>query len=254
VVQREERRNGAHIRLAIDHPPGNVLTREVMRQLRRHFDDLRRPARARLVTIEGAGDHFSYGASVDEHRPELVDAMLPEFHDLIRAVLALPAPTAAVVRGRCLGGGFELALACDLIFASSTAMLGVPEIALGAFPPAAAVLLPARIGASRAASAVLTGQVSPVDTWSAAGLVELTAPPAELGIAVDRWFDAHLAHRSASALGLAALASRAAVRWQVDALLPQLERLYLETLMRTGDAVEGITAFLEKRQPVWSPA
>jgi cyclohexa-1,5-dienecarbonyl-CoA hydratase len=84
--------------------------------------------------------------------------------------------------------------------------------------------------------------------------VELTAPPAELGIAVDRWFDTHLAHRSASALGLAALASRAAVRWQVDALLPQLERLYLETLMRTGDAVEGITAFLEKRQPVWSPA
>jgi cyclohexa-1,5-dienecarbonyl-CoA hydratase len=130
----------------------------------------------------------------------------------------------------------------------------VPEIALGVFPPAAAALLPLRVGASRAASAVLTGRVSPADAWAAAGLIEVTAPPQELGTAVDHWFEAHLAPRSAAALRCAALASRATLRRQVSLVLPDLERLYLDTLMRTHDAVEGIEAFLDKRAPVWSHA
>jgi cyclohexa-1,5-dienecarbonyl-CoA hydratase len=164
----------------------------------------------------------------------------------------VPAPTAALVRGRCLGGGFEVALACDLIFAGTTAMLGVPEVSLGVFPPAAAALLPLRVGATRAASAVLTGRTASADTWAAAGLIELTAPPQELEAAVDHWFDANLAPRSAVALGCAALATRATSRRQLDTVLPELETLYLDRLMRSRDAVEGIEAFLEKRPPVWS--
>ena len=97
--------------------------------------------------------------------------MLPAFHRLIADLLDAPCPTAAIVRGRCLGGGFEVALACDLVFASHDAKLGVPEVSLGVFPPAAAALLPLRVGASRASRAVLTGEALPADWWEQAGLV-----------------------------------------------------------------------------------
>ena len=252
MVHEEFRHEGTHLRLVLDQPKGNILSRVLIRDLRQALGEVCRSAAVKLVTIEGAGDDFSYGASVEEHRPEVVHEVLPELHNLVRELLAVPAPTAAIVRGRCLGGGFEIALACDLLFASLTAVMGVPEIALGVFPPAAAALLPLRVGVSRAASAVLTGQARPVEKWLEAGLVELTAPPRELEAAVDHWFDLNLAPRSAAALRCAALASRAALREHVDAVLPALELLYLETLMRTNDAVEGIAAFIEKRPPVWS--
>jgi cyclohexa-1,5-dienecarbonyl-CoA hydratase len=254
MVNAEIRQGGGHLRLVIDAPKTNLISMAVMRELRRALAGVPGMPAVKLVTIEGAGDHFSFGASVEEHRPGVIHAALTELHGLIGELLALPAPTAAVVRGRCLGGGFELALACDLVFAGTTAVLGVPEITLGVFPPAAAALLPARVGASRAASAILTGRTAPVDAWAAAGLIEVTAPPQELGTAVDHWFEAHLAPRSAAALRCAALASRATLRRQVSMVLPDLERLYLDTLMRTRDAVEGIEAFLDKRAPVWSNA
>lgn len=252
MVRTEWRHDGGHFRIVIDEPKGNLVSIAVLRDVRAALGEVARAPRVKLVTIEGAGDHFSYGASVDEHLPGVIDGALAELHGLVRDLLALRAPTAALVRGRCLGGGFEVALACDLIFAGNTAMLGVPEIALGVFPPAAAALLPARVGASRAASAVITGRVAPVDHWAEAGLIELVAPAQELMAAVDHWFEANLAPRSAAALGCAALASREALGRAVDAVLPRLERLYLDTLMRTDDAVEGVTAFIEKRQPVWS--
>jgi cyclohexa-1,5-dienecarbonyl-CoA hydratase len=153
------------------------------------------------------------------------------------------------VRGRCLGGGFEIALACDFIFAEEGATLGIPELALGVFPPAAAAVLPVRIGASRAAHAVMTAEGLPASWWAGAGLVAEVAP--DVGAAVDRWMAARLAPRSAAALGLAALATRGPVRAAIDGSLPDLERLYLERLLRTEDAAEGIAAFLEKRPPRW---
>jgi len=154
----------------IDRPKGNVLTAEVIAALRGSLADLPH-AGVRLVTLEGAGDHFSFGASVEEHLPEAIGRVLPELHALIRDLLAVPAPTGAIVRGRCLGGGFELALACDFLFAADNAWLGVPEITLGVFPPAAAALLPLKVGAARAAEAVVTGQVRQAADWLDAGLV-----------------------------------------------------------------------------------
>jgi len=140
------------------------------------------------------------------------------------------------------------------MFASSTAVMGIPEITLGVFPPAATALLPPKIGSSRAAGAILTGQAHPVAYWAEAGLVELTAPAQELQAAVDHWFQIHLAGLSAAALQCAAIATRVGLRRHVEAVLPELEGYYLETLMGTNDAVEGITAFIEKRAPVWRHA
>jgi len=248
------RHEGQHVRLVLDRPKGNVITADVMAALRASLSDLPKSGAVKLVTIEGAGDHFSFGASVEEHLPEAVGRMLPEFHALVRDLLAVPAPTAAVVRGRCLGGGFELALACDFVFASQDATLGVPEIALGVFPPAATALLPVKIGASRAVEALLVGEAWSAARWSEVGLVSLVAPAAELEQTVDRWFESRLAPKSAAALRHAALAARGAVRAAAEPRLAELEERYLQDLMRTADAVEGLRAFMEKRAPQWRNA
>ena len=252
MVRLERRHAGAELRLVIDHPKGNVLTMAVMRELRGALARVADAPGTKLVTIAGAGDHFSYGASVEEHRSGAIDAALTELHALVRELLAVFVPTACVVRGRCLGGAFELALACDVIFADRTALFGSPEIALGVFPPVAAALLPWHVGSPRAARAVITGDVQSAEQWAATGLVELVAD--DLDAAVDRWFEAHLAARSAAALGVAAHAVREGTRQHLDRVLPALERLYLDRLMHTKDAVEGIEAFLGKRPPVWSHA
>jgi cyclohexa-1,5-dienecarbonyl-CoA hydratase len=254
MVRTETRHDGGHLQLILDQPKANILSIAMMRELRSALAKVGEMPCVRLVTIEGAGDHFSFGASIEEHRRDTITTALAELHGLVRDLLTCPAPTAVIVRGRCLGGGFEVALACDLIFAGNTAVLGVPEITLGVFAPAASALLPARIGASRAAGALLTGRTVRVEDWVGTGLIELVAAPQELQAVADHWYLTNLAPRSVAALRCAALASRLWLAQQVEATLPRLEHLYLGTLMGTHDATEGIEAFLEKRQPQWARA
>jgi cyclohexa-1,5-dienecarbonyl-CoA hydratase len=232
-------------------PKGNIITDEMVRALRAGLESVANHPHLKLVTLEGEGGDFSFGASIPEHVPERIGAVLPEMHALIEDLLDVPAVTAAIVRGRCLGGGFELALACDLIFCSTDATFGLPEIALGVFPPAGSVLLPLRAGAARSMRVILTGESSPAGAWQSAGLVDVLADARDLTAAVDRWFERHLAAKSASALRHAAIAARAGLRAQVRTLLPEAERLYLQELMQTHDAREGIDAFIQKRAPSW---
>jgi cyclohexa-1,5-dienecarbonyl-CoA hydratase len=234
------------------HPKGNIVTLETIEALAEGLVALGGEPHLKLITLEGDGPDFSLGASIPEHAPGQIDLVLPEAHYLIMTLLDAPAPTAAIVRGRCLGGGFELALACDLIFSAETAMFGLPEVSLGVFPPAAAALLPQRVGTARATVTILSGSLAPATEWLAAGLVTVVAPDASLPAAVDQWFDTHLAAKSASALRYAARAARSGLRREVAALLPELERLYLKDLMRTKDAHEGVSAFLDKRTPRWN--
>jgi cyclohexa-1,5-dienecarbonyl-CoA hydratase len=236
----------------IFHPTGNIITAELVASLSAALESVSQNPHLKLITIAGDGPDFSFGASVPEHAPGQINRVLPAMHELVYALLEAPAATAAIVRGRCLGGGFELALACDLIFAADDASFGLPEVALGVFPPAASALLPARIGAARATRAILTGEPRDAGWGRDAGLVEAVAAAEDLDTLVDRWFTRHLAPRSAAALRHAATAARFGLAAHVRATLPALERLYLDQLMRTDDAVEGIAAFLEKREPRWS--
>ncbi len=237
--------------LTIFHPKGNIVTADMVAALRAALDELATNPRLKLITIEGAGPDFSFGASIPEHAPGQIESVLPDMHRLVMDLLDAPAVTAAAVRGRCLGGGFELALACDFICAADDAVFGLPEIALGVFPPAGAALLPLRIGAARATRAIVTGESQPAVEWLKTGLLELTAPATELEAAVDRWFAQHLAGRSAAALRHAVLAARMDLSSRVAQTLPMLERLYLSDLMRTADAAEGIDAFMNRRTPSW---
>jgi len=234
------------------HPKGNIVTAEMIGALEQALDPIAQHPHVKLVTFEGVGADFSFGASIQEHAPGEIDRVLPQTHQLIYALLDLPAVTGALVRGRCLGGGFEIALACDFIFAERSAVFGLPEIVLGVFPPAASALLPPRIGTARATSAILTGKtISAADAFGA-GLLELVADDGDLQPEVDRWFEAHLARRSASALRHATAAARLSLIHHVGTVLPELEGLYLNHLMQTQDAVEGISAFLQKREPRWT--
>ena len=242
---------GSRAALRFAHPKGNILTRETLTALRAACEDLSRAPRLKLITLAPDGPDFSFGASVPEHAPGEIEHALPGMHQLIRDMLTLPAPTAAVVRGRCLGGGFELALACDFIMASADATMGLPEIALGALPPVASVLLPIKAGYARAARAALTGARQGVAEWAQAGLVTLTAPGVLLDAAVDDWYFRNLAPHSAAALRNAVVALRLDVRDAVERLLPRIETLYLSEVMTTEDAVEGVRAFIEKRAPKW---
>lgn len=245
---------GRVARLRLAAPRANILDRAMIADLDRACDALEGRRDLVAIVLGAEGPNFSYGASVAEHLPGEIEAVLAELHALLGRFLELPAPTIASLRGACLGGGLELALACDLLLAEAGAQLGQPEIKLAVFPPAAAALLPVRLGSARAAELVLTGV-----SWSgveaaAAGLVARTTPDGTLDEAVGRWLAEAFLDRSPAALRQAARASRRPLRRVVAEELPELERQYVEELMAEPDAVEGIRAFLEKRPPRWRTA
>jgi cyclohexa-1,5-dienecarbonyl-CoA hydratase len=244
--------DGSRTSLRFSHPTGNIITGDIVAALDRAIGDAGANTHLKLITIEAEGPDFSFGASIPEHVPHAIGNVLPRMHRLIERLLEAPAVTAAVVRGRCLGGGFELALACDFIFAAEDATFGLPEVALGVFPPAAAALLPLRTNGAVATRAILTGESRGALDWHRNGLVGSVVPASSLAAAVDAWFEKHLAPKSAAALRHAASAARCSLLTQIRRTLPDLERLYLHHLMRTHDAAEGVAAFLEKRPPRWT--
>lgn len=251
MIDLVEEAGGAWIRIVLNQPRGNLLSHDMIRALQETLDDVDGRRGLKWVTVEGAGDEFSYGARIQEHLPEPMRIVLPAAHALLRQWLAVPAPTAALVRGRCLGGAFELALACDDIIAAADASFGLPEIALAAFPPAGAALLPLRVGASRAARAIITGATQPAAYWHEAGLVSMVPPGRSLHEAAAEWFDRHLRPHSATALAHAVRAARLVLTSQALPALETAERLYLDSLLGTDDAREGVQAFIDKRRPTW---
>ncbi|MGH9384615.1 MAG: enoyl-CoA hydratase/isomerase family protein [Vicinamibacterales bacterium] len=251
LVGNVSERGGSWRRIVINAPKANLLSLDMVRALRETLSEVEAGRGLKWLTIEGAGSEFSFGAKIQEHLPDAMIEVLPETHALIKQLLAFPAPTAALVDGRCLGGGFEIALACDDVIATEEAVFGLPEIRLAAFPPVAAALMPLKVGASRATRAIVTGQILPAAYWHDAGLVSLVAPQATLLDAAGSWFDAHLALHSAVALSHAALATRVTLCAQALPALDLAESRYLRDLLKTSDAQEGVRAWMAKRPPHW---
>jgi len=245
--------DGAFWRVTFGGSTGNVLDRHLMAALARTIADARGARDLKAVLLEGRGGHFSYGASVQEHMPEHVRDMLTTFRHLILDILDCHVPIVAVVNGQCLGGGLELAVTSHRIVASAGATFGQPEIALGVFAPIASILLPERIGRARAEDLCLTGRAIGAAEAQQMGLIDdvVDGDPFEPSLA---WVRAHFAGRSASSLRLAVAAIRVELSARVRTELPRLEAMYLRDLMSTQDAMEGVTAFLEKRPPAWKNA
>jgi cyclohexa-1,5-dienecarbonyl-CoA hydratase len=244
---------GAFWRVSFGASKGNILDRTTMKALAAVFREAGTVKPLKAVCLEGAGSDFSYGASVKEHLPAEVTAMLADFRGLVLDILDSHVIVLAAVRGQCLGGGLELATVCHRVFASANAKLGQPEIVLGVFPPVASIVLPARLGRARGEDLCLTGRIVGAREAHAMGLVDevATGDPSEAALA---WARTHLAAKSASSLRLAVRAVRADLASRIRTELPPLEALYLNEMMSTADAVEGLTAFLAKRGPVWRDA
>jgi cyclohexa-1,5-dienecarbonyl-CoA hydratase len=243
---------GALWRVVLATPKANIVDMEKSGILRSIFERAADQRDLKAILIEGEGPHFSFGASVEEHLPGSFEAMIRGFHSLFLCMLDASVPTLAAVRGQCLGGGLELASFCHRVFAAPQASLGQPEIQLGVFAPVASVFLAERVGRGAAEDLCLSGRSLSADEAMRIGLVdEIADDPSEAALA---YASEHLLPRSASSLRLAVRAVREGLAGRFRAELAQVERLYLEELMSTADATEGLKSFLDKRKPRWSNA
>jgi len=242
-------RHAGLLRLRLARPKANIVDAAMIGALNDAFAAHRNPGPLRAALIEAEGPHFSFGASVEEHLPAQCAAMLKGLHGLLVAMLEWPRPILFAVRGQCLGGGLELALAGSLIFAAKDAQFGQPEMKLGVFAPAASCLLPFRVNQPAAEDLLFSGRSLNADEAKTAGLVHSVTDDAEA--AALAYFDQHLAPKSAASLGFAVRAAREGMLPEVKRRIAVVEKLYLEGLMKTRDANEGLNAFLAKRQPAW---
>lgn len=248
-VRVEHLDGGALWRVVLGGSKGNVIDRALVDALTRVAIEARTSTDLRAIVLEGDAGHFSYGASVPEHLPDQVAGMLRRFHDLFRTMLDSAVVWIAAVRGRCLGGGLELAAFCQRVFARPDAVLGQPEIVLGVFAPVGSAFLAERVGRPAMEDLCLTGRAVPGTEAHALGLVdELHDDPSAAALA---WARTHLVPKSASSLRYAVRAARRGLAQRFLAEVDELERLYLDGLMSTEDAVEGLNAFLGKRTPHW---
>ena len=244
--------DGALWRVSLASPKGNVVDAAMTAELTELFRSAAAAKELRAVVLTADGPHFSFGASVEEHRKEQVRSMLEGFHGLFRQMADSGIPVIAAVRGCCLGGGLELAAFCQRIFAHPEASFGQPEIVLGVFAPVGSAILPDRIGRGAADDLLLSGRTVKANEALAMRLVDALADdPEEAALA---WAREHLLPRSASSLRFATRASRLRFVEEFTETIDALERLYLDHLMETKDANEGIGAFLEKRKAEWSHA
>lgn len=237
-------------RLQLNRPPLNIINLAMIREMADALNIVAERPQLKVLVLEASGKAFCAGVDVLDHAPDRVEPMIREFGQLFRRLRTLPMPTIAVVQGAALGGGTELAIACDQVLAAASARFGQPEIKLGVFPPFAAALLPRLIGYQQAARLLFSGEAIFATEAARLGLVTYIAANDEVPAALERILK-QLAGLSAAALRYTKLALLQGADLGIAQSLPAIEDRYLHDLMATADANEGIQAFLEKRLPIW---
>ncbi len=254
-VELNFKHNNQVAEIILNDGKGNVLDSIMMQELNRLFTELKENTSIKIVTIEGSGKHFSFGASVEEHAKDQVVEMLDNFHGLFYNIVDMSIPILAKISGQCLGGGLELALICNFLFADSSAKLAQPEIMLGVFPPPASILLPLKIGSARAEELLITGKTIDAEIAREAGLLNYVFEDKDsLNSETDMWIQKHILPKSASSLRYAVRSGRIVLNSLFEKHLKELEKIFIHELMETNDANEGINSFMEKRKPEWKNA
>jgi cyclohexa-1,5-dienecarbonyl-CoA hydratase len=242
---------GRLARIAFAHPPLNVLDLQMMGELLEAVQAIEQRDEIALVVLSGDERAFSAGVDVAIHTPDKIPAMLQKFHGLINALARLRKITIAEVRGACLGGGAELAMICDMVYTTKAAKWGFPEITLGCYPPVACAALPALVGEKRAADLIFTGRTISGEEAASWGLANEALDEGELEQALAQTAD-RLLRLSPAALAMAKKAFYAWDSIHLDKGIARAEKIYVEELMQTRDAREGINAWMEKRSPNWT--
>jgi cyclohexa-1,5-dienecarbonyl-CoA hydratase len=238
-------------RIALKHPLLNVITLPMMEELTCAMSEIEGHPGSSVIVFSSGGDSFSAGVDVAAHAPDKVELMLSKFHAVIRMLIASKKVTLASVRGNCLGGAAELAMACDLVYTAESARWGFPEINLACFPPVACTALAALVGQKRAAKLILTGHIISGSEAANYGLATQAVPDGMLDATVEAALQ-RLSELSPAALAVTKKATYAWDSMHFDKGLVRAEKIYLEELTRIPDMQEGVNAFLEKRKPRWS--
>ena len=239
-------------RIMLARPPLNILNIAMMREIDAALNECMSSRELVAVVFEATADSraFSAGVAVEEHVEETIYQMLDSFHAIFRTLELMSKPTLALVDGAALGGGCELVAACDLVVSTARSRFGQPEIKLGVFPPVAAILLPRIVGERRAREMILTGELLDAQEALRLGLVSYVVAPEELQTKAEEILD-RLREMSAPALEYTRRALDTARGLPFAEALTRVEDLYLNDLMKTEDAREGIDAFMQKRKPSW---
>jgi cyclohexa-1,5-dienecarbonyl-CoA hydratase len=237
-------------RIVLRNSALNIIDVPMMEELAQVLGEIEARSDVSVVVLSGEGRAFSAGVDVAAHTPDRVEMMLLKFHAVIRALVTSRKVTVAAVRGHCLGGGAELAMVCDMAYTAASAQWGFPEIKLACYPPVACTALAALVGQKRAAELILTGRIISGVEAAEIGLANRAVADEELTAVVDNTVQAFL-RLSSAALALTKKAFYAWDAMHFDKGLARAEKIYLEELIKTADAQEGIRAFIEKRAPEW---
>jgi cyclohexa-1,5-dienecarbonyl-CoA hydratase len=237
-------------RITFNRPKHNVLHMAMMQELTAILAELNADAELKCVVIAAQGASWCAGVEVLDHKPELAPDMIRIFDALLKQIHAMAVPTIAAVNGACLGGGMEVAIACDMVVAARSAVFGQPEIKLGFLPPYAAVRLPRLVGPSRAIEICTTGKRYNAEAMQQMGVVcdVFDDNALEKGVAQ---LTKEIQHASPLIIRLNKKAVNQHVGMTIDDAMESVNDMFLNQLMHTEDTLEGIKSFEEKRRPEW---
>jgi len=237
-------------RITFNKPPLNILNIEMMQEINHALKAFQKQS-LKVLIFNATGKAFSAGVDVSEHTKEKVKEMIQAFHDIFTNLYKIKAPTVALVNGAALGGGCEVATFCDMVIASEKSKFGQPEIKVGVLPPVAAAIFPKLIWSKKALELILTGETISANEAKELGLVNHIFPVENFESEADNFITEKLASNSAIVLQLTKRAFIEGATKNYSESIKKIEDIYLNELMKTNDANEGLAAFLERRQPIW---
>jgi cyclohexa-1,5-dienecarbonyl-CoA hydratase len=236
--------------ITLSRPPVNIMNIAMMEEINHVLEGWQGLKDLKVVLFNAKGKCFSAGVDVGEHMGDLAPKMIGAFHRMFRLMDKLGVLTVASVYGSCLGGGCELAIFCDLAIAAEDTKIGQPEIRVGVFPPIAAYIMPRIMGRKAALDLICSGRVISAEEAERMGLVNRVVSTEKLEVETEKFLKPYL-RLSAEVLRKTKKAIITGLRDDLDPALKRIEEIYLDELMKTSDAQEGLHAFLEKRRPVW---
>jgi cyclohexa-1,5-dienecarbonyl-CoA hydratase len=249
----EASHDGMVVTLTLNRPPLNVMTIEMMEEINGALLALREKRELKVLVLRGTGKAFCAGVDVADHTRDKVARMVQVFHRIFETIRMLDVVSVAAVSGHALGGGFELAIGCNLVVAKASAKFSLPEVKLGVFPPVACVVLPRAAPRRKAMEWILLGEQISATELASYGLVNRVFPDAEFEEQLEQFLATLIGH-SGPVLQLARRAQTESYYSTYEEALYKVENLYLRDLMALHDPHEGVQAFMEKRAPRWRNA
>jgi cyclohexa-1,5-dienecarbonyl-CoA hydratase len=237
------------VTIVLNKPPLNIMNIEMMEELATALTTVVRE-QPKFLLLRAKGKAFSAGVDVSDHTEENANHMITAFHKMFHIMNHMMTPTVAAVKGACLGGGCELATFCDIVIASEDSKFGQPEIKVGVMAPVAAAFFPKMLGCRKTLELLLTGATISAAEAEQIRLINKAVPNEMFEEEVARTVKT-LSALSAPVLRLNKKAVMDGLELDFERALGGVEDIYIQELMATEDAKEGLAAFLEKRRPEW---